>query len=231
MAYTNEIIKKRLDSLNQYASELSKSAVWSGSGEPVAMPKMDEEDSQTSYIYEFYVALRILSDLIRSYHIELTNYWEPIFPKAPGKKEKFPYFLLYQNGELKFQFCLGTGIVTQDKELAYPDISIQIAEATVEPNHEDVVMVFDAKYKENAEGRLSRADYAKVFDFVDSLDCDYIPQLELNFHEFSGDNSLNGNFVITNGQGYKEDNQQMHERKGLKELVRFDVNRDYKVCH
>ena len=91
-------------------------------------------------------------------------------------------------------------------------------------------LIFDAKYTENITGSLSRADYATVFDFVDSLNCDYKPKDELSFHEFTGVNSLNGNFVITNGRGYKEDNQQLHQRKGVKELVHFDVDKEYKVC-
>src|SRR5690606_34825924 len=149
-----------IDHINTYASLLKDGAIWQNSSEILAPVIGNEETLQSSndYIYEFYCYLRVVIDLQANYKIEFiegSGDFQFNFPRKAASKKGKPRFHAFENGKLAFQICAGTMINCEyDREKNHPDISFQLPTASENPTEDDLIIIMDAKFTENAKSRL-----------------------------------------------------------------------------
>ncbi|MGI4751265.1 MAG: hypothetical protein ACRYFB_11575 [Janthinobacterium lividum] len=91
---------------------------------------------------------------------------------------------------------LSCSIPSEDNHL---DISFQIPSASDNPNQDDLIIIMDAKYKENDEGVVPKSEVYKFGVIVDLFDLKTLPRIPIIFNSFK---NLLGNCLLTNGHSY-----------------------------
>lgn len=220
-----------LETLRKYAVLLGKASRWINSGDPVInIDNSKSEVKKSECVFEFYCALRILYDLSNNYRIEIVNNKiKNIFPKSPSEKRNFPYFIAYDKvtKDALFQICLGTKIIGKSDEKNAPDISIQKPTASLNPDFNDVEMIYDAKFKHKLNASVTDGEFAKVYFMIVNLGCEGASHniLNINYHLMP---NFIGNCLISNGKEYKR-NKKLHDMCFLKEIVKFGESTSYEV--
>lgn len=220
----------RMDKIKEYSRALAQASKWHNSKEAILQVETNaNEKKKDEYIYEFYCAMRILDSLSSYYRISITNnHLKNLFPKAPALKKNFPFFILTlkDNEAISFQFCLGTEIIGVCGESSAPDISFQEANSpTINPDHKNVLMIFDAKYKQDST-KIADIEFAKVSYMIRNLSCE-IPKKHIKINLFEM-NDLIGNSLITNGKAFKC-NVDHHSLYYINEVEDFDIGKNFNV--
>lgn len=227
-------MSKFISTLKEYSALLEKCSIWENSKDIIApIFNADNNSSATDcYIYEFYCYIRIIVDLKHNYTIKFkegTGKTQFKFPQAAANKKGKPLFLAYDsNGEVAFQICAGTKIAcTVDSEENHPDISFQLPSASEDPTHEDLIMIMDAKFKENDEDPLPKTEVYKFGVIVDLFDLRGILKENIIFHELKG---FDTNCLITNGTSYSSSTDiRLLQKYVIKEVENFHPNKRFKV--
>jgi len=220
----------QLDQIKKYAELLSKASKWPGSGDQILdIVSMKDGDSKKEYLYEFYCFLRIIQDLQKTYNIEIANTkGKTVFPKAPASKKNYPYFVAKDKstGKVVFEICTSVDVVGLAKETSAPDISFHYPNGNLEPTHEDVFMLFDAKFKHQLTTNVHESEFNKVAAMVANLNTkDHTKYSIVQFDELK---ELLGNSLLTNSTAFKN-NHDHHKIYCIKEVENFDVGKKYNV--
>lgn len=222
-----------LEFINEYASSLKEASVWKTTNDPLASV-MDEHGkiAEDNYIYEFYCYISIITDLMSSYEIrfvEGSGKFKYKFPQAAANKKGKLRFEAYLNGEKQFQVCAGTrigGLFSSEDN--HPDISFQLASATEDPTHHDLICIMDAKYKEGKNTKLPKDEVYKFNSIVSlfALNNSRV-KYPVRFTKFNG---LFGNVLLTNGSAYSDENDTtMIKAFYIKEVENFFPGKKFKI--
>lgn len=223
-----------ISTLKEYSSLLQTCSVWENSKDILA-PIVTDEDTSIStdcYIYEFYCYIRIIVDLKNNYIIKFkegkgkTKYK---FPQAAANKDGKPLFLAYNDkNEIEFQVCAGTKIdALFDSEENHPDISFQLPTASENPTHEDLILIMDAKFKENDKEPIPKTEVYKFGVIVDLFNLRGKLKKSIIFHELKG---LESNCLITNGLSYSNAlDTRLLKKYSIKEVEEFHPNKAFNI--
>lgn len=214
----------KLSIIRKYAEVLSKASKWKNSKDAIVnINSTSNLKTKKERIYEFYCALRMLNDLIQNYNIEIkNNKHKNIFPKAPGSKKNYPYFLATSKSTKKpeFQICIGIDIEGKAGETSAPDISFQVPKASLSPTHIDVIMISDAKFKHKITAKVADTEYYKVHGMVVNLGCENaaIKAKQIKFNKLT---DFKSNCIITNGIEFNN-NDNHHKLFHVREISNFE---------
>lgn len=218
--------------IKEYSNLLSKCSIWHNSKDILA-PVFNDANSESAtdcYIYEFYCYISIIVDLMNNYEIKFKegkgkNKYK--FPQAAANKAGKPLFYACNNGKTQFQICAGTkidGII--DSEENHPDISFQLPTSSDNPTHEDLICVFDAKFKES-EDSLPKTEVYKFGMIVQLFELDNRLKKEILFKRYKG---FESNCLITNGKSYTNlKNTKLLERFSIKEVESFFPGKPFTI--
>jgi len=220
--------------LKEYSSLLKVCSVWENSKDILAPIVTDEDTSVATgcYIYEFYCYIRIIVDLRNSYRIifkEGKGKTKYKFPQAAAHKDGKPLFLAYNdNNELEFQVCAGTKIDGLfDSEENHPDISFQLPTASENPNHADLILIMDAKFREDERESIPKAEVYKFGVIVDLFDLRGALKKNIIFDELKG---LESNCLITNGSSYSNAHDtRLLKKYSIKEVEGFHPGKSFNI--
>lgn len=222
-----------IDHINTYAALLERGSVWQDSKEILAPVLGDEEKSQADndYIYEFYCYICVIVDLQTNYQLEFiegVGNYQFNFPRKAAPKAGKPRFHAWDGKELAFQICAGTMIKCEyDREKNHPDISFQLPEATENPTEEDLIIIMDAKFTENAKSRLSKTEFYKFGGITDVFDLRGTPKTLIRFNKLV---DMYGNCLITNAKAYANPTDlKLSRRWAIKEVEHFAPGQKSKV--
>lgn len=219
----------RLEKIKKYAETLSTAAKWENSGDAIlSIENVDDINKKQEYIYEFYCALRILDDLSTTYSIEITNFKKnKVFPKAPASKKNYPFFVVKDSkGKQVFEICLGVDIKGIADETSAPDISFQNPGCGMNPDFNDVFMLFDSKFKHKLNAKVTDSEFYKVHGMIKNLACE--DAFKTKTLSFNGLKDLLHNCILTNGKTFKI-NHKHHKIFGLKTIEHFDEDKTFSV--
>ena len=221
-----------LDHLREYSELLRLGSVWHNSKELLA-PIFDDNNviASENYIYEFYCFISIISDLRKNYILEFvpgTGQFQFKFPQAAATKKGKPKFQAIEKDEPIFQICAGTMIEGRvPSEENHPDISFQKATATDNPTYEDLILIMDAKYRENSKSPLSKDE---VYKFGMILTLFALNNSQIADIKFDQLKEFSCNCLITNGKVHNAaDDLQILKLFSFKEIVNFAPNSVYSV--
>jgi hypothetical protein len=195
------------------AKKLSVSAKWAGSGRPV--------DIADDFIYEMYVLLRLIDDLIKTYKVV----YDPgvgkhmyCFPYKPSNKRGRPRFLIHDstNNTLIYQICAGTKISDIHNKQRSPDISFQKGNSPENPSYKDVVMLWDAKFRAR-NGRISHPELSEFGRWVELFKLRDTKTFSVTLDQLK---DMVGNCLITNGKHSTEPPEEC-VRLNMKEVCSF----------
>lgn len=221
----------KLSTIRKYAEVLGRASKWKNSKDAIAnINTTSNLKTKNERIYEFYCALRILLDLTKNYNLEIkNNKHKNIFPKAPGSKKNYPYFLakIKTNNKPAFQICIGVDIKGKAGETSAPDISFQLAKSDLSPSFNDVIMVSDAKFKHKLTAKVADTEYYKVHGMVVNLGCEDADKKAKQI-KFDKLNDIKSNCIITNGIEFN-DNDSHHKLFHVREIANFDEGSVFKT--
>jgi hypothetical protein len=218
--------------IKEYSSLLNACSVWHNSKDILApiFTDANTELATDCYIYEFYCYISIVIDLKNNYEIcfkEGTGNNKYKFPQAAANKSGKPLFYACKEGKIEFQICAGTkidGVI--DSEENHPDISFQLPNASDNPTHEDLIIILDAKFKENS-GSLPKTEVYKFGMIVDLFELRGIPKKEISFSKYKG---FESNCLITNGKAYSDvTNIKLLQKYSIKEVESFFPTEKFKI--
>ncbi len=199
-----------IDTFSRQLESLSK---WNSS-EPFG--HLDGADDD--YIYEFWCAMKLLSDLKTSYSIEVSSVDDRLlFPKKPAylSAGKYTYFTLTDKADTKdcVQMFFGIKFIHADDadDTSAPDIAFAKPIGRQDPFYNDALLIFDAKFKTGKSRKLSKS-LIKVFAKT-------VEDLGLRNRSFNLKldklADLNGNCLVTNGEVIRK-----HENYCIRSKVR-----------
>jgi len=214
--------KNMLKKISEYGKLLVKTSMWHNSREPFG----HIENATTDY--EFFCYLKLLENLSINYDIKFIK-GNGNFPQKPAKKANKPKFILLKkntNFEI-FQMCAGIKISAPQWGSDYtisPDISIQKPNASDEPNQNDVVIIFDSKYRTNNINKINISILREFAKIIDELN---IGNPSKNTLKFSGKfKKFCGNGIITNGLSHQG---KYAKQNKIIQVEKFDVNENFVV--
>lgn len=222
-----------ISTLKEYSSLLELCSVWQDSKDILAPVFTDAGDPLTAdcYIYEFYCYISIIVDLKNNYEIKFMEgkgKTKHKFPQAAANKKDKPKFLAYKNEVLEFQICAGTKIDGMlESEENHPDISFQMPNSSDHPTHEDLIMIMDAKFKENIEESLPKAEVYKFGVIVDLFELRGSLKKSILFSKLK---ELEANCLITNGKSYSNHSDvKLLKKYSIKEVEKYYPNQNFNV--
>lgn len=215
-----------LNHLSKLRQSIEKLSKWEKSQKAFGYIKTETE-AKPQYIYEFFCAMSILEDLSKNYLIKLQPGKKGyVFPKSPGNKKEWARFLIKEKEGVQntlFEVCLGIKIKisSSPKTTVAADISIHYPEPTEDPDDTHVILIMDAKYKEQNTESL---DIGAIREFAQCARDMNTPKSsaidKLKFHKLT---KMNGNCLITNGQVLREHEQYCINNK-IKQVGKFDCD-------
>jgi len=222
-------MKDFLNYINDFSTLLKSGAIWHGTDEPLAPVLSDPDALADDYIYEFYCYICMVIDLMNNYDISFikgTGKFEYKFPQKAANKKGKPRFHASENNKLQFQICAGTKINCSraSSEDNNPDISFQKADSSDNPNEADIIIIMDAKFKENPNHELPKAEVYKFITISHSLfQLNAPPTLKIKFDRFS---DMAANCLITNGKSHsgKKNDLAILSLHNIKEVEGFAPN-------
>ncbi|MEJ8818560.1 hypothetical protein [Lacibacter sp. H407] len=218
--------------IKEYSSLLKECSVWHNSRDILApiFTETNEKVASDCYIYEFYCYISLIVDLKGNYEIQFKEgkgAYKYKFPQAAANKAGKPKFIALKHGEIEFQICAGTKIDgTIDSEENHPDISFQKPEASDNPTHDDLIVIMDAKFKENGD-ILPKAEVYKFGIIVDLFELKGDIKKMIEFSRFKG---LESNCLITNGKAYSDiTNTSFLKKYAIKEVENFFPGKNFRI--
>ncbi|RPD40524.1 hypothetical protein [Chitinophaga barathri] len=225
-------MKDFVDHIQQYASLLKKCSIWENSTEILA-PVVGSQSSNVAndYIYEFYCYICIIIDLSANYDIsfiEGNGSFKFAFPKKAAIKSGKPRFHASVDGKLCFQICAGTLIRSPYPiEKNHPDISFQTANASEDPDQNDLIMIMDAKFSEHPTSKLPKDE---VYTFQSMVELFELRGQRKHHVEFDKLKDLEGNCLLTNARAHSDTTNIALLRKwSIKEVENFYPGRKCNV--
>lgn len=225
-------MKEFIKNIKDYASILCECSIWHNSKDIIA-PIVTESNLELAtdcYIYEFYCYISIIVDLKNNYEIRFKAGSGPNkykFPQAAANKVGKPMFLACKNNKIEFQICAGTkidGII--DSEANHPDISFQLPTASDKPTQKDLIIIMDAKFKEQG-GSLPKTEVYKFGMILDLFELRNEPKVQILFRNHT---SFSANCLITNGKAYSNSsNVQLLQKYNMKEIENYYPDQTYNV--
>lgn len=220
--------KEKIEELSMAASSLSK---WDSSGE--CFGYFDSlSASKPDRIYEFLCMLKILEDLSHHNTIKIISREKRknvTFPKTPGKKINYSYFIIEckKDSNKKFQLCLGTEVKLTDapNSPVSPDFTFQNGDSTEDPDESMIEMIFDAKYKQNDEGKFSVSEIKVFCQIVSDLKVQDAYTKDFRFDKLK---DLNSNCLITNGDVFEKHEKYCMQRN-VRQIGKFEIKGSFKV--
>jgi hypothetical protein len=222
-----------LNHLNIYSSLLTQGSVWLNSDEILApvTGTSTTKPAEKNYIYEFYCYISIVVDLINNYDIRFIEGKGKSrfkFPQAASSKKNKPRFHAFENGSFVFQICAGTKVscplASEDNN---PDISFQMPGASDTPTQNDLIIIMDAKFKEDEDADLPKTEVYKFGLIVDLFNLKNVPTIPIKFHRFK---NLYGNCLLTNGQSYSNyTDDSFLKHYNIKEVENFSPGKTHRV--
>jgi len=219
--------------IRQYSKLLEQGSRWHNTKESIAhvISDMDKANSTDNYIYEFYCYICIIVDLLKNYEIEFIEGQgdhQFKFPQAAAEKKGKPKFQALQGGVVQFQICAGTKIEgAYSSEQNHPDISFQVANASDYPRREDLIIILDAKFRENPKSKLSKNE---VYTFIVNVLLFRLtskPSLQIELNKLK---DFVGNCLITNGLSYSDKSDvSLIVDSNMKEVEKFYPGEKYSV--
>ncbi len=212
MASSNDVTL--VERTRSAASALGLAASWSGNRRAF--------DLADDFIYELYILFSLILDLSSYYDVDYkegTGDNKNRFPQKPANKAGRPRFDIRsrQNGNLLWQVCAGTKITDNQSVERAPDISFQKGSASNTPTHNDVEMIWDAKYRKNPEDRITHSEVAAFILWIDLLNLKNSPKPSLQLNRLR---EMVANCLITNGRESTEPDGVLN-RYDLKEVCSF----------
>jgi hypothetical protein len=154
-------------------------------------------------MFEFFCLVWLLSKLEHNYSIRFIpgGKHSSTFPMAPGKKSDWPYFELMHktDASLNIQICYGTEInFSFDKNNGHsPDISVQNFGSPLKPVETDLLLIFDAKFKNDPNHVLPKDTINGFMQCVNSFQLKDPATLNVDFSSIP---DFLSNCLITNGK-------------------------------
>lgn len=176
---------------------------WDSTGQAFGHIKNIKGKFKPYSMYEFFCLMKILEDLRTNYNIQLIKGWKDkkIFPQSPAPKEGWSYFIIQNKNDSTncFQICYGTKIrlSSAPQTLISPDISIQDVNSTPDPDDSMVLLIMDAKCKEDFESSLSVELLHEFIQKVNALNTLGASFIDLFFNRLD---HLKSNCLLTNGE-------------------------------
>lgn len=213
---TDKALMRRVKSAG---TRLTRTALWSTN---------TSLNLANSFLLEMYLLFRIVQDLKSAYTVTYDKGASPHeheFPQNGAPKAGRPKFIVKDkaSGTVLFQICAGTtaaDIHNHDRAL---DISIQKATATDSPTSNDVLQVFDAKYRTTFSDRLSHHEFSEFARWIElfGLRGAGTPAIQFgSMHDFDA------NCLVTNGQPSTELDAECN-RTAVREITKFHPTKKY----
>ena len=214
MAYASDI--SLINRVQSSAQSMGVAAAWS-SGKAVNV--------KDDFLYEMYLLFRVIQALAVTYDIDYlpgTGANIHAFPKKPANKAGRPRFNIKERatGTLLFQLCAGTKAADLHGHLRGIDLSIQTANSPDDPQANDVLQLFDAKYKTDDSTQITHPEFSEFARWIELFNLRGRPNAGLAFGVL---NDLNANCLVSNGEFSTElDVERL--RVSIREVVAFHPN-------
>lgn len=184
--------------IDKFSHQLESLSKWNSS-EPFGHLDGAEDD----YIYEFWCAMKLLSDLKTSYSIEVSSVDDRLlFPKKPAylSAGKYTYFILTNKADTAecVQMFFGIKFINSydDNDTSAPDIAFAKPIGRQDPSYNDALLILDAKFKAGKSRKLSKSLIKEFAKTVEDLGL-RTGSIDLKLNKLA---DLNGNCLITNGE-------------------------------
>lgn len=190
-------IKNKIEKLKTMTTRISK---WDSSNEVFGYFQNLKKKANEDKIYEFYVYMRILSDLKKNYTVKFVPNKNAVFPKAPALKSNYAYFVVNSKIDSSgYQICYGTKIELSysPKTLTAPDISFQDLNSPANPNENHIKIIMDVKYKYDSDENMNIALIHAFMQQITALKTSNAGSENLVFNRLS---DFKCNCLITNGE-------------------------------
>lgn len=197
-------------------AKLTKASLWS-TKTPL--------DVENSFLLEMYLLFLLCDDLQANYTVEYVKGASPnehTFPQGPANKAGWPKFVIKDSssGQVLFQICAGTRASDINGTNRALDVSIQAGTAGDNPGPDDVLQIFDAKYRSKTLDRISKHEFSEFVRWVElfNLRGAGTPGLTLNLL-----GALDANCLVTNGEPSTEPDAEC-VRTNIREVTKFHPN-------
>ena len=220
MAYSND--RRLIRQVKKSATALGNAALWANSGRPIHM--------SDDFIFELYILFELILDLKLSYKVVYNPGMgsnQNQFPRKPANKAGRPKFEIYSKEENKllWQICSGTKITDIVNKERTPDISIQRGNASDTPTHNDVEIIWDAKFRNKNTDRITHSEFSAFVHWIDLFKLKTSSKPTIRLISFK---NMVANCLITNGRKSTEPDSECN-RQGLKEVVNFFPGAQFSV--
>lgn len=197
-------------------ANLTKAALWS-TKTPL--------DVENSFLLEMYLLFLLCDDLQANYTVEYVKGASPnehTFPQGPANKAGWPKFIVKDasTGKVLFQICAGTRAADIHGTNHAIDISIQTASAGDTPGPDDVLQIFDAKYRSNSSHRISKHEFSEFVRWVELFKLRGAGTANLTLNQLG---ALDANCLVTNGEPSTEPDAECN-RTSVREVSKFHPN-------
>lgn len=211
MAYADDAAL--ISEVQQSAQRLNVAATWA-SGKVF--------DVQKDFLYEMYLLFKVVNAL--SAHYSLV--YEPgvgknihAFPRKPAAKAGRPRFSIKDtaSGPVRYQLCAGTTVRDFHGHSRGLDLSIQSAASPDDPGPNDVIQIFDAKYRMNLDDRIAHGEFSEFSRWIELFNLRGVNTPGLNFGSLP---EMDANCLITNGK-YSTECDAECVRTSIREISQF----------
>jgi len=191
---------------------LRRASSWNGSWQ-----KVDAESDDFVYEHLCYLKATLMAE--PSFRLKVvtrphrtTGKPTALWPRKPGKKSTFSYFLLSSrvNNANVFQLCPGIRIGDKDGKYRAPDINLLKGNCSDSPSHSDLLGIWDAKYLSKKGASLPDT---QVSDFVFTFEQLGSPNPPSAWCAAVGAPVFQGSGLITNGEFSTERNATLAQRQ------------------
>lgn len=194
-------------------AKLTKAAFWS-TKTPL--------DVENSFLLEMYLLFLLCDDLQANYTIQYVKGTPPkehTFPQGPANKVGWPKFVVKDasSGKILFQICAGTRASDIHGTNHAMDVSIQVGTAGDSPGPDDILQIFDAKYRSKATDRISKHEFSEFVRWVELFKLRGAGTAGLLFEAQTG---LDANCLVTNGESSTEPDDECN-RTSVREVTNF----------
>ena len=172
-----------------------------------------------------YLLFVLCDDLQANYTIQYVKGAPPnedTFPKGASNKTGWPKFEIKDNssGKVMFQICAGTGAGDIHGTKHAIDVSIQTGTAGDNPGPDDVLQIFDAKYRSKAKSRISKHEFSEFVRWVELFDLRGAGTAGLVLNSLG---ALDANCLVTNGEPSTAPDAECI-RTSVREVTKFHPN-------
>jgi len=202
MAYAEDTAL--INDVQAAAANLKIASYWA-SGKPVEV----EDD----FLFEMHLLFRVVAELGKNHGIEyLSGKGSKMheFPRKGANKAGRPRFNVRNasTGTIRCQVCAGTRARDRSGKERALDLSIQTADASDEPGVQDVLQIFEAKYRSDSNRGITHPEFSAFAHWIETFDLRTAETAGLDFGVLQ---DLDANCLVTNGDfSTEEDKERAH---------------------